>query len=125
MGLMYEEEEAPWEGRDAIRLDCEPHRATLISRLGLASLVFGLASFCLGITGLAGLPMGIATLVMAHRDIAKMRTGHMDRRGEKRTRQGGDMGLYGAVLSFLGAAFHIGMVADRFLPPPYGRGIGW
>ncbi len=125
MGVMYEEEELPWEEDRAIRRDCEPHRAKLVSNLGVAGLLFGVVSFCGGATGLLGLPLGLTALVMAHRDLAKIRAGTMDRRGEKRTRRGGDAGLVGALLSLVGAAAWAALVVDRFLPPPYGSGLGW
>jgi hypothetical protein len=122
MGAKYEEEELPWERRGARRLDLEPHRGRLISALGWASLVLGLLSFCVGVTAFVGVPMGIAALVMAHTDLAKMRDSQMDPRGQGRTRRGGDCGLVGALLGLVGGIGFVAFVLDRILPPPYGTG---
>jgi len=115
-----EDEELPWEGRGRMRLDCEPHRAGLVRLLGAASLVLGVLAVCGGVAGLVGLPLGIAAWTMARADLAKMQAGLMDRRGERRTRLGGDNAVFGILLSLLCLAFY-GLVAlDRLLPPPYG-----
>jgi hypothetical protein len=117
-----EDEERPWERRGSMRLDCEPHRARLVLRLGLTSLVLGALSLCFGLTGLLGLPLGLAAWYMARQDVLKMQAGLMDRRGEKRTRRGGDAGLFGAILSLLLTVAWAGFFVDRYLPPPYGNG---
>lgn len=111
-----DEEERPWEKRGARRLDAEPHRGRLIQGLGWASLALAVTAFVTGITGVPGGVLGLTALVMAHRDLARMRQGLMDRRGEKRTRQGGDAGLVGALLSLLATAVWIGVFFDRFFP---------
>ena len=124
MAATYEDDDVrPWEGRGRIRLDAEPHRAALVERLGLASLLLGVLSFLGGAAGIPGLPLGITALVMAHRDLAKIRAGTMDRRGEARTRRGGDAGLVGLLLSLLGAVGWAVFFLDRYLPPPWGRGL--
>jgi hypothetical protein len=117
-----DEEERPWERFGVMRRDCEPHRARLVGYLGGASLVLGILSLCTGVTGLLGFPLGVAAYVMAYRDLAKMHAGLMDRRGQRRTRQGGDNGLIGALLSLLLAAGWAFLYLDKVLPPPYGRG---
>jgi hypothetical protein len=117
-----EEDELPWERRGYMRLDCEPHRARLVRFLGIASLVLGVLSLCGGVTGLAALPMGVAAWTMARADLAKMRAGLMDPRGEKRTHQGGDCGLFGMLLSLLALGFWALLFLDKVLPAPYGRG---
>lgn len=122
MGVMYQEDELPWEQRGARRRDLESHRGRLISGLGWGSLVLGLLSFCVGVTALVGVPMGIAALVMAHTDLAKMRDQQMDPRGRERTRRGGDCGLIGALLGLVGGIGFVAFVLDRILPPPYGTG---
>jgi hypothetical protein len=120
--LDVEEEERPWERFGVMRRDCEPHRGHLVDYLGGASLVLGAFTLCIGLPGFVGLPLGLAAYVMAYRDLARMRAGLMDRRGEKRTRRGGDNGLIGALLSLLFLAAWAVLVLDKLLPPPYGQG---
>lgn len=115
------DDELPWEKRGAMRLDAEPHRGKIVRYLGGASLIMGVLSFCTGFTGLVGVPLGMAALLMAHRDLAKMRAGVMDRRGEKRTRQGGDFGLIGLILSLFGIGIFTLFFLDGVLPPPLNR----
>jgi hypothetical protein len=117
-----EDEEVPWEGRGSQRRDCEPHRARLVRPLGVLSLALGALACCGGVTGLIGLPLGVAAWKMAREDLAKMRAGLMDRRGERRTRQGGDCGLFGLILSLLFLIAWALLALDHFLPPPYGSG---
>jgi hypothetical protein len=117
-----DDEELPWERRGSMRLDCEPHRAGLVRLMGVASLVLGVLAVCGGVTGLVALPLGIAAWTMAREDLPKMHAGLMDRRGEKKTRQGGDAGLIGLILSLLCLAFYALLALDRLLPPPYGTG---
>ncbi len=117
-----EHKELPWQRPGRMRLDCEPHRADLVRFLGVASLVLGVLAICGGVAGLIGLPLGIAAWTMARSDLPKMEAGLMDRRGEKRTRQGGDNAVFGILLSLLCVAFYGLVVLDRFLPPPYGTG---
>jgi hypothetical protein len=122
MSRPSDDDELPWDRRGYMRLDCEPHRAGLVRLLGGASLALGAFAFCGGVTGLVALPMGIAAWTMARDDLAKMRAGLMDRRGEKKTRRGGDNGTFGIILSLVGLAFWGLLALDRLLPPPYGTG---
>jgi len=117
-----DEGEKPWEGYGRQRLDVEPHRGQLVSTLGLVALACGGLSFCTGVAGLIGLGAGLAAWRMACADVARMLAGQMDRRGEARTRRGGDFGLIGAILSLLGTAVWLALLADGLLPPPYGKG---
>jgi hypothetical protein len=117
-----EDEELPWRRRRAMRLDCEPHRGQLVRLLGTTSLVLGVLSFCGGVTGLVGLPMGVVAWKMARDDLAKMQAGLMDRRGERKTRRGGDNAVFGVLLSLLFVAVYALLVLDRMLPAPYGTG---
>ncbi len=112
----------PWESRGFQRLDVEPHRGRLIFSLGAAAAVLGALSLCTGLTGLAGFGLGLAAWLMARRDLGRMETGLMDRRGEKRTRRGSDLGLLGVLLGLFGALLWTGLVLDKLLPPPYGGG---
>jgi hypothetical protein len=115
-----EDRELPWERRGAMRLDCEPHRGGLVRLLGAAGLALGALASCGGVTGLIGLPMGLTAWLMARDDLARMRAGVMDRRGERLTRQGADTGFVGAVLSLFFVACYALLALDRMLPPPYG-----
>jgi len=115
-----DDEGLPRKRRRRMRLDCEPHRGDLVRLLGTASLVLGVVALCGGVTGLVGLPMGIAAWKMARDDLAKMRAGLMDRRGEKKTRRGGDNAVFGILLSLLFVAIYALFVLNHVLPPPYG-----
>jgi hypothetical protein len=117
-----EDEELPWERRGLMRLDCEPHRGGLVRLLGGVSLVLGALAMCGGVTGLVGLPMGIAAWKMGHEDLAKMRAGLMDRRGQGKTRQGCDCAVFGMLLSLFFLGGYALLVLDRILPPPLGTG---
>jgi hypothetical protein len=100
----YEEGERPWEQPGGPgRLDAEPHRADLILQLGQISVVCVLVGLCLGVlAAVAGLVTGIAAWVMGSRDLARIRAGLMDRRGEARTRQGRAFGIAGTLLNAFG-----------------------
>jgi hypothetical protein len=115
-----DDEELPRRRRRGMRLDCEPHRGDLVRLLGTASLVLGVLAICGGVTGLVGLPLGVAAWKMARDDLAKMRAGTMDRRGEKKTRRGGDNAVFGILLSLLFVAVYTLFVLNHVLPPPYG-----
>lgn len=71
-----------------LRCDWEPHRAGLIGGLGHASLVLGCMGMCFGVTGLVGVPLGIAAWLMGQADAEKMREGQMDPTGRRRTLAG-------------------------------------
>ena len=103
-----------------MRLDCEPHRARLVRFLGIAGLILSVVALCGGVAGLVGLPCSLAAWIMAREDLAKMRAGVMDPRGERRTRQGGDCGVFGLILSLLFVGFWALVLLDRLLPAPYG-----
>ena len=100
-GGSAEGEKPPWEQPWATRRDCEPHRGELVRLLGFASLVLGALTLCTCVTAFLALPMGTAAWVMARKDLAMMRAGLMDPRGEWDTRQGGDWGRLGVILSLL------------------------
>jgi hypothetical protein len=120
MSAPSDDDELPWQRRGVTRLDCEPHRGSMVRLLGGASLALSALAVCGGVTGLVALPMGIAAWVMSREDLAKMSAGLMDRRGERRTRQGGDCAVFGVLLSLLCLGFYALLALDRLLPPPYG-----
>ncbi len=88
--LSDEENDAPWPYRD-----CEPHRAGLILGLGIISIV--LATTC--VFSVIGLPVGIAALIMARRDLALMAAGRMDPEGRVTTHSGYACGIVGTILN--------------------------
>jgi hypothetical protein len=56
---------------------------------------------CGGWTGALGVGFGLASWIMGAADLAKMRTGDMDRSGEGQTRAGYVCGIIGTVLGVL------------------------
>src|SRR5437867_210725 len=78
----------PWESPGAVRRDCEPHRAHLVNLLGALSMACGIGSLCLGITGIAGLILGITACCLATSDLRKMSAGLMDSSGLAETQVG-------------------------------------
>jgi predicted Zn finger-like uncharacterized protein len=119
-------EEEGWDDPDRYRgrLDAEPHRGAMVLTFGILSIVLTVI----------GLPFGIAALVMGKNDLAKMRRGAMDRRGQETTKAGWICGIIGTILqSFacLGCMVYIAIVttvvagaasqmrtAPRMAPPP-------
>jgi hypothetical protein len=81
-----EGEPRPWEENPLLRRDAEPHRGGRLRGLAVAALVLGLAALWCGFPILLALPFGLAAFVLAGRDLAWMRTGRMDPRGEGATR---------------------------------------
>jgi hypothetical protein len=58
-----------------VRRDCEPHRGPFLQVLGALGMALGWLGACLGLPGLAGLPLCIAVWAMARRDLKKMQSG--------------------------------------------------
>jgi hypothetical protein len=107
----------PWELPGNFRRDCEPHRAGLL-RL-LAALIVGAGGLCLlvstaefwpipsaallslsALAGAAGVTaLGIWVWTLARKDVALMRLGLMDPRGEGGTRRAGWLAALGALLA--------------------------
>jgi hypothetical protein len=83
-------EERPWE--EPGRRDAEPHRGGLVLALGILSIV----------TGVFGLPLGLAAWIMGRRDLGKMRANRMDREGKGVTEAGMICGMVGTVFGTLG-----------------------
>lgn len=75
------------ERRDApLAPGVRPHRTGLLltlSIVGVASFVF---SGCCLLLGVVSIPFPVAVLILANGDLARMRDGEMDRRGESETR---------------------------------------
>jgi hypothetical protein len=98
-------DDRPWERPGAFRLDCEPHRSSLLLALGQASLVLGLASwFCL-LPAPPGLLLGVCVWIVSRHDLKLMHAGLMDRDGERGTRRATHAALVGAALSLVGGYF--------------------
>src|SRR5947209_3124327 len=96
--------ERPWEQPGAVRRDCGPHRGGILKVLGTASAACGAFTLTMGVTGLVALPLGIATWVMARRDLSLMRAGRMDPGGRVRTEVAGQEALLGAIFGLVGLA---------------------
>jgi hypothetical protein len=90
----------PW----GLRRDAEPHRGTLIARLGAASLIGAMLTLCLGAGALISLPTGITAWLLANHDLSLMRQGLMDPRGRDLTENGRAFAVVGVVLCLVLAA---------------------
>ena len=90
-----------WEQPYAFHRDCEPHRARLLKRVALASVLLGLLSGCLLLPAAVGLPLGLTVWVVAGRDLARMRAGRMDPGGVEETSRAREYASVGAVLNLL------------------------
>jgi hypothetical protein len=98
----------PWEEPGAVRRDCAPHRANLLAVLGRLSLALGLLSALFGVPLLVGLPVSLATVLLAGRDLERMAAGAMDPRGREateRARRRGEDGLFLSVFGPFTAVF--------------------
>ena len=104
-GHLFEEDStlpAPWPGRR----DGEAHRGNLINTLGSVSLMAGTLGLCLPPLGhLIALGTGIPALVMARRDLERMRQGVLDPEGRLLTELGRNKSIVGVVLAVLCAVF--------------------
>jgi hypothetical protein len=72
----------------------EPHRGTSILTMGILSIVF----FCFFPLAVG---LGIGAIVMANNDLAKLRSGTMDRSGQGTTQAGLVCGVIGLVIEAL------------------------
>jgi hypothetical protein len=92
---------------DFFRRDYEPHRGALILTLGNLSMIVGGLSLCFaGIGSVLSVPLGIAALLMASRDLERMRDGHMDPRGKAQTESGRTGAITGIILGLIFASFY-------------------
>lgn len=94
-----EEEDRPWEHPAGMRLDCEPHRGTLIMLLGLFSLILLPGCCCYSIPNLIGIGLGITAWILGTSDLRKIRAKEMDWRGEGTTQAGKICGIVGTFLN--------------------------
>jgi hypothetical protein len=92
-------DERPWERLGRGRLDAGPHRGVLLRVLAVASVVCGLLSWCLVVPCLVGLPLAVATFVMAREDMRLMRAGLVDRGGYGLTHAAWDRSIDGLCLN--------------------------
>jgi hypothetical protein len=135
-----EEDYRPWEHGRGVRRDCEPHRSSTILVLGIISILCSALVPCCGAIGLVsfiiGLSVGIPGWVMGSRDLAKMRAGEMDPRGERATRNGRTCAIIGVVLNIVGIVLAVmfqvimwtvvmpSMTPPSPTPPPGGGSAG-
>ncbi len=86
------------EGGDG-RPNVAPRWAGWLRLLGGAALACGVASLCLARPALVALPLGVAVMVMASRDLARMGRGDMDPAGRADTIRAGGWAFWGAALA--------------------------
>src|SRR5207248_6473007 len=92
----------PW----AHRRDSERHRGQLIDSLGTASLLGGTVGACLpGLGIVVALTTGLIALVLAGRDLDRIRQGVIDPEGQRLTEMGRNKAIVGVVLAVLFAVF--------------------
>jgi hypothetical protein len=75
----------PWERPGAVRRDVEPHRGHWLRLLGGIALILGLVSCLVFPFVLLSLPLSAVVLLLARRDLARMRAGTTDPAGRKAT----------------------------------------
>jgi predicted Zn finger-like uncharacterized protein len=107
-------EEAPDQAR-YIRRDIEPHRGGTIVGLGIGSVVCAVGTcFCIGMP-IIGIALGVAAIVMASGDLAKIKLGTMDPDGQAQTNAGFICGIVGcifAILGLIGMAIYIAFIIN-------------
>jgi hypothetical protein len=104
------EDVPPWERPGAVRRDCEPDRGSLLWWLAKASLLLAVLSVYTCLPGFVGFPLGVATYLMARRDLAMMLAGTMDPQGETTTLRAKEDSILAVVLclvSLLLASFFL------------------
>jgi hypothetical protein len=78
---MADYDDRPWEQAGCVRRDYEPHRAGLLGSLATLCLVLSVFCFVFPPLVLVVAPFGFWVYWTAKEDIARMRTGEIDRRG--------------------------------------------
>ena len=102
----------PWEGPGAVRRDCEPHRGDHLALLGTVSVVLSAAGWVFSLLlPLVGIGLGVAVVVMARRDLAKMRSGLMDPAGECAVKAARRRSVWGIVLGLLAWVLCLSLLA--------------
>src|SRR5207247_1952487 len=94
-------DDRPWDRPGSVRRDCEPHRGPFLNLVGTVSLLCGICSLCTLLPGLIGLPLGLATWVMARNDFRKMEAGLMAMDPAKKAEHGTGDAASGTVFHFL------------------------
>lgn len=84
-GIQADKPLPPWEQPGCFRMDCEPHRAELLTAISILGLIVNQVSMCLPIFLLIGMLLGMTTWLLAKLDLAKMSRGMMDPGGMKVT----------------------------------------
>jgi hypothetical protein len=111
-------EEAP-DMSEEVRRDAEPDRAPLLKLLAVTAVVLGVMSLITGLSSLVGLPLGVAVLVMAGRDLRKMFDGVMDVRAREQVeaaRKVASAAVAVNLLGFLLGFFYAEALLPRWLP---------
>jgi hypothetical protein len=102
-----------------VRRDVEPHRGNVLRVLGAVGLVCGFLSPVLLVPGVVGLPVSVVVLVLAYRDLARMRRGLLDPAGRAETETArvlADKGLLFSVAAVLvGGMLVLSLVAHSHL----------
>ena len=102
----------PWELPGCFRRDGEPHRGVLLQRMGTASVLVSAAALtpCLfGLPVAFGLPLSLATWILARSDLSKMQKGLMDPAGKSLTSYARYLALAGLVLN-IGSKSLLGLI---------------
>ncbi len=102
-----ENQRARRRSAESIRRDYERHRGSLILSLGNVSMIVGGLSLCtFGVGAFISVPVGILALLMANRDLERMREGRMDPSGKARTETGRTGAVAGIILGVIFASFY-------------------
>jgi hypothetical protein len=99
--IVNDTDERPWEKAGQLRRDALPHRGPLLDVLGTASVLCAILAAGPVIPGLLGLPLGVAALLLARRDLSKMRAGLVDRTGQARTEEALRWARWGVLLNLV------------------------
>lgn len=102
-GIQIDKPLQPWERPGCFRLDCEPHRAEVLSGLSIAGLIVSQVSMCLPFLLILGMPFNIAIWFLARHDLAKMKKGLMDPTGQKVTAESKRTAGFAFVISIIWA----------------------
>jgi hypothetical protein len=78
----------------------------LLRVVGGVSRLCGFLALILAVPGVIGLPLSVAVLVLAGRDLGRMRQGLLDPAGRAETEKAGGVALGGPFLSVVGLLIH-------------------
>jgi hypothetical protein len=100
-----------WEGRR----DAQPHRGGIIDVLGTISMLAGTLALCTGPLGITfSLATGIPAILMARKDLERMRQGTVDPQGRGKSDMGRVKALIGIFLSVLLGLFFFLFFLEMF-----------